>query len=203
MENHEATGLLLAVYRNYDPQLGRWISSDPIGLVGGLNRYRFVENNCANRVDPLGLFNSPDAAADAALSSIPSLPNAEVHEYGGRIYYDPGRDGYFFTPPRTDSDPNYVGIPMPPGGTVPSGFFHSHPPDRGPQPYPGPDMFSPCDLVAACLANEPAYLLNSSGGKKKWDPNCPCNKAKCAKVKARPQYYRIFCKYMPFKWYWS
>jgi RHS repeat-associated protein len=42
--------------RWYDPDLGRFISRDPIGFAGGdLNLYAFVGNNPIGRVDPLGL----------------------------------------------------------------------------------------------------------------------------------------------------
>jgi RHS repeat-associated protein len=48
------TGVSLAWWRGYDPQLGRWLSKDPIGLAGGLNLYAYVGGNPINRVDPTG-----------------------------------------------------------------------------------------------------------------------------------------------------
>jgi hypothetical protein len=41
--------------RDYDPQIGRYIESDPIGIAAGLNTYAYVENNPVIYVDPKGM----------------------------------------------------------------------------------------------------------------------------------------------------
>jgi RHS repeat-associated protein len=41
--------------RWYDPDLGRFVSEDPIGLAGGINKYVFAANNPVNGRDPTGL----------------------------------------------------------------------------------------------------------------------------------------------------
>jgi RHS repeat-associated protein len=41
--------------RWYDPQTGRFLSQDPIGLAGGVNLYAYAGNNPANYSDPYGL----------------------------------------------------------------------------------------------------------------------------------------------------
>ncbi len=52
---HGASKLYLAFCREYDPNLGRWISVDPFGEEGGTNLYRFNRNNQINLVDPFGM----------------------------------------------------------------------------------------------------------------------------------------------------
>jgi len=42
-------------YRDYDPALGRYIQSDPIGLRGGVNTYGYVEGDSLNNSDFYGL----------------------------------------------------------------------------------------------------------------------------------------------------
>ena len=51
------TGLHYNWHRYYDPETGRYLSPDPIGLEGGLNLYAYMENDPVNWVDPWGLFS--------------------------------------------------------------------------------------------------------------------------------------------------
>jgi RHS repeat-associated protein len=50
----QETGLHYNYYRDYDPTLGRYIQSDPIGLEGGLNTYGYAFQNPLRFADPTG-----------------------------------------------------------------------------------------------------------------------------------------------------
>ena len=52
----DGNGLYYARNRYYNPQLGRWLSRDPIGYSGGdLSLYGYVDGNPLRYVDPSGL----------------------------------------------------------------------------------------------------------------------------------------------------
>jgi len=50
----DETGLHYNTFRYYDPEVGRFVTQDPIGLYGGDNLYRYT-NNPLRWVDPWGL----------------------------------------------------------------------------------------------------------------------------------------------------
>ncbi len=50
----QETGLHYNYFRYYDPSVGRYISSDPIGLEGGLNTYGYALQNPVRYTDPTG-----------------------------------------------------------------------------------------------------------------------------------------------------
>jgi len=54
--HHAKSGLVLTWFRVYDPELGRWLSPDPLGVSGGLNLYAYVGNDPINLIDPTGEF---------------------------------------------------------------------------------------------------------------------------------------------------
>jgi RHS repeat-associated protein len=60
-----ATGLCYNRFRYYDPLIGRFISPDPIGLLGGLNTYRYAPN-VLSWIDPFGLHHVTQSRIDGA-----------------------------------------------------------------------------------------------------------------------------------------
>ncbi|MDJ0991782.1 MAG: RHS repeat-associated core domain-containing protein, partial [Desulfobacterales bacterium] len=53
-ERDEESGLYYHGARYYAPWLGRWTSTDPAGLVDGMNLYLYVGNNPVGAIDPDG-----------------------------------------------------------------------------------------------------------------------------------------------------
>lgn len=84
---HDATGLYDYRARYYHPQWQRFISSDPIGLEGGLNTYSYVFNRPTVLTDPFGLdaymCKKPlDAFGGTGTRSGPDVPgNPAYHQY--------------------------------------------------------------------------------------------------------------------------
>ena len=68
------TGLHYNYRRFYDPATGRYVTSDPIGFAGGLNRYAYVGASPTKYIDPTGLFGVAD---------LPLIPQPIVDYFSG------------------------------------------------------------------------------------------------------------------------
>ncbi|ALN60824.1 Rhs family protein [Lysobacter enzymogenes] len=130
------TGLVYNYFRDYDPAIGRYIQSDPIGLSGGISSYTYAYSSPLELSDPFGLrpgdcYRSPDiAAANAIVESLP-LSQKNNWEYGSWIYRT--KNGYYsYMEPRTSYDDEYVNSGDPPPGVVSLGKWHTH----AREPYP-------------------------------------------------------------------
>ncbi|MFW6105665.1 MAG: RHS repeat-associated core domain-containing protein [Chloroflexota bacterium] len=80
-------------YRYYLPELGRWVSRDPIGEKGGFNVYGFVGNSPQIGFDTLGMCCGGGKLADCSLSafkaSLPTIENeTEIRESEGIVFKD-------------------------------------------------------------------------------------------------------------------
>jgi RHS repeat-associated protein len=81
------SGLFYNRHRYYDPNMGRYITQDPIGLYGGVNLYGYV-NNPMQMTDPMGLaadinwFPKTDPLYQSAQNVIPSADNIIMGGHG-------------------------------------------------------------------------------------------------------------------------
>jgi RHS repeat-associated protein len=68
-------GLFYNFNRFYDPRVGRYTQSDPIGLEGGWNRFGYVEANPLLNIDPKGLTIQPKPIGPAGENNMSPRPD--------------------------------------------------------------------------------------------------------------------------------
>jgi RHS repeat-associated protein len=126
----QESGLHYNYFRDYDPETGRYVESDPIGLAGGLNTYGYVEGNPNSNVDVYGLNSSSviptvcrgwscaaAAVAQACAGLNPSdLANAWTNlQLQQTALLISAANGMFAKPPDNAYDPNGPKAPGKPG----------------------------------------------------------------------------------------
>ncbi|MFY9260520.1 MAG: RHS repeat-associated core domain-containing protein [Gallionella sp.] len=92
------TGLHYNVNRDYNPAVGRYIESDPIGLQGGINTFGYVGGNPLGAVDLRGL------ATTIVINNNTPIIGSHAGAVIGNVVYDPG--GHYYSD-RTAQDENF------------------------------------------------------------------------------------------------
>jgi RHS repeat-associated protein len=84
-------GLVRFGYRDYDPEIGRWTSKDPILFEGGdVDLYGYVANNPVNWVDPFGLWRGIRYVPGPNGQPVPIVYDTETDRFGfPDTYTDP------------------------------------------------------------------------------------------------------------------
>ncbi|MBT3058092.1 MAG: DUF2235 domain-containing protein [Candidatus Thiodiazotropha sp. (ex Lucina pensylvanica)] len=129
------TGLYYNYYRYYDPETGRYLSSDPLDLNAGMNTYAYAANDPVRNIDPTGLLlfafdgtgntnnrdelrdpeNPGDISnvvrfAESYRSAPGELPVTPYIDWDGSMASN--RDYYYITGAGVD-DPNFGSAPSP------------------------------------------------------------------------------------------
>jgi RHS repeat-associated protein len=97
------TGLNYNWSRDYDPLTGRYVESDPMGLIAGVNTYAYGLDNPLSYTDPRGLNAAAGVAvvdgvvvtgiAIAICMSVPSCRDAAANAWNAcRFHSMPGQD---------------------------------------------------------------------------------------------------------------
>ena len=117
------TGLIMYELRPYNPELGRFLSQDPIEELGSINLYAFVGNNPINSIDLLGLEESAlmerlkalfpkDGTIDDFISGVDQVISRALQAPGGKwaLYQLIAREGGFTQDVQRNLLKNYMAL---------------------------------------------------------------------------------------------
>ena len=71
------TNLHYNYFRDFDPSIGRYVQSDPIGLRGGINTFGYARSSPIFAIDPFGLW-STEAHNKIIQTAFPGLSGAQI-----------------------------------------------------------------------------------------------------------------------------
>jgi RHS repeat-associated protein len=103
------TGLHYNYFRDYEPGTGRYVESDPIGLVGGISTFSYVQSNPLSRTDSRGLCCDEPTMCYVQCASLYITAVAAcvvIHKACGKskvvnsfwVFWTPSRDWVFTAP---------------------------------------------------------------------------------------------------------
>ena len=87
-------------HRYYDPETGRYLTPDPIGLAGGINPFVYVLNNPVNLIDPYGLltvYGAYGAAGFAGAGGAKDTPSINGVISTGFNFYTESKEPVYIT----------------------------------------------------------------------------------------------------------
>ncbi|MGJ7903156.1 RHS repeat-associated core domain-containing protein [Lysobacter sp. 1R34A] len=175
-----ASGLIYNYFRDYDPTIGRYIQSDPIGLSGGLSTFGYAGGSPLTAADPFGLecppqlkqerkcFNASnyDATRHGSRTVIGSAATDQIFLANGRRLDRSETDEHFAS---IGKDGSFTIIPAPTQETAKgvkgdfsvtreetAAICHSHPKDKQFESIPGYGEHE------AVLLGYPSYIVRNS-----------------------------------------
>ena len=155
------TGLYYNTFRYFDPDVGRFVSEDPIGLLGGLNLYQYAAN--ADRwIDPWGWCTQAALTQQAADLRAALTGNARTSGNMGVAQIDiPGVQPTMAASSQVNA-PTAAQQALGFVGKVPETFPSSVVPTAGKNPYP---LLRDVDSEAKILNNVAAQLGENTSAK--------------------------------------